>query len=58
MGEDDSRSRQPNLLANVALLRSAWLAVLASEWAAQSLPEIHEHYHAHPARVLALLAQS
>lgn len=58
MGEDGSRSRNPNLLANLALLRSALLAVLPSELATQSFPEIHERYHAHPARALAFLAQS
>lgn len=58
MGEDGSRSRHPNLLANLALLRSALLAVLASELEMQSLPQIHERCHSHPARGLALLAQS
>lgn len=58
MGEDGSRSRNPNLLANLALLRSTLLAVLAPELATQSLPQIHERCHAHPARGLALLAQS
>jgi predicted transposase YbfD/YdcC len=58
MGEDGTRSRHPNLLVNLALLRSALLAVLAPELETQSLPQIRERCHSHPARALALLAHS
>lgn len=58
MGEDGTRSRHPNLLVNLARLRSALLAVLAPELETQSLPQIHERCHSHPARGLALLAPS
>lgn len=55
LGEDGSRSRQPNLLANVALLRSAVLAVLAEHHPEQPLPPWLEHFHAHPHHGLRLL---
>ena len=55
MGEDQSRSRNPNLLANLALIRSALLCVLADELSARSQPEIHEYLHSRPERCLALI---
>lgn len=55
MGEDGSRSRQPNLLANLALLRNLLLAVLADHFPDQPLPQIQEQLHSRPARGLALL---
>ena len=55
MGEDRSRSRNPNLLANLALIRSALLALLADHYPDQSLPEIRERLHSHPRRCLALI---
>jgi predicted transposase YbfD/YdcC len=58
MGEDGSRSRNPNLLANLALLRSALLALLADHFPDQSLPEIQESLHSRPGRCLALITQS
>lgn len=58
MGEDRSRSRNATLLANVALLRSALLQVLAPHLETQSLPQLREHLHSRPARCLALLAQA
>jgi predicted transposase YbfD/YdcC len=57
MGEDGSRSRNPKLLANLALIRNALLDVLAPALAEQSLPQLRERLHSHPARCLALLAQ-
>ncbi|MCX7868528.1 MAG: hypothetical protein N2322_01130, partial [Terrimicrobiaceae bacterium] len=56
MGEDGSRSRNANLLANLALIRSALLRVLAAELETQSLPQLRERLHSHPARCLSLLA--
>jgi hypothetical protein len=41
-GEDQSRSRNPNLLANMALIRNALLAVLAEHFPNQSSPELLE----------------
>ena len=54
MGEDRSRSRNPNLLANLALIRSALLAVLADHDPDHSLPQIRERLHSRPHRCLAL----
>lgn len=56
MGEDRSRSRQPNLLANLALLRSALLSILSPHLQALSLPAFRENLASRPARCLALLS--
>ena len=56
LGEDASRSRQPNLLANLALLRSALLALLADQFPDQPLPQVQESLHSNPARCLAILS--
>jgi len=58
MGEDASRSRNPTLLANLALLRNLLLHVMAEALEEQSLPELRERLHSHPARCLALLSKS
>jgi predicted transposase YbfD/YdcC len=55
MGEDRSRSRNPNLLANLALLRSALLALLAEIHPNHSLPQIREGLHSHAHHCLNLL---
>jgi hypothetical protein len=55
LGEDGSRSRHPNLLANVALLRSAVLAVLAEHHPQEPLPPLLDHFHAQPHHGLRLL---
>ena len=55
MGEDGSRSRKPNLLANLALLRNALLALLADHFPETPLPQIQEHFHSRPANCLTLL---
>jgi hypothetical protein len=55
MGEDRSRSRQPNLLANLALLRSALLLLWTDQGPVQSLPQIREHLHSRPTECLNLL---
>jgi predicted transposase YbfD/YdcC len=57
MGEDGSRSRNANLLANVALVRSALLAVLA-EAQEQSWPVLRERLHSRPGQCLALITHS
>jgi hypothetical protein len=58
MGEDDSRSRNSNLWANLALLRSALLALLADHFPDRSLPEIQESLHSRPGKCLTLLTDS
>lgn len=58
MGEDGSRSRNANLLANVALIRNALLQVLSDARAQQSLPKLRESLHSRPAQCLARLAPS
>jgi len=55
MGEDRSRSRNPNLLANLALTRSALLALLADHYPEQSLPQIREQLSSNPSRCLKVL---
>ena len=55
MGEDGSRSRNANLLANMALVRSALLVLTGEQLPEHSLPQIHEHLYSSPAQCLALL---
>jgi predicted transposase YbfD/YdcC len=55
MGEDGSRSRAPNLLANIAIIRSALLVLLADHYPDQSLPQILELLHSHPSQCLKIL---
>jgi len=57
MGEDRSRSRNANLLANLALIRSALLCGLADHFPDRSQPEIHEYLHSLPGRCLALISK-
>jgi predicted transposase YbfD/YdcC len=58
MGEDRSRSRNANLLANVALIRNALLQIFSEHLHEQSLPEFRENLQSRPGRCLALLATS
>jgi predicted transposase YbfD/YdcC len=53
--EDGSRSRNPNLLANMALLRNALLAVLAEHFPEKSGPEIIERLSRNPNQSLRIL---
>lgn len=57
MGEDRSRSRNANLLANLAIIRSALLQALADHIAEQSLPEFRDNLRACPKQCLALIAK-
>lgn len=50
MGEDRSRSRNPNLLANLAIIRSALLCGLAEQFEGRPQPEICESLHQNPDR--------
>jgi len=54
-GEDRTRSRNPNLVANLALIRSALLRLLNQHHPNRSLPEICECFAAKPSQTLALL---
>ena len=45
MGEDGSRTRNANALANLALIRSAVLVLLANAFPGESLPVIQETLH-------------
>jgi predicted transposase YbfD/YdcC len=56
MGEDRSRSRNANLLANLALIRSALLHLLSDHIQEQSLPEFRENLGARPGSCLHLIA--
>jgi hypothetical protein len=57
MGEEGSRSRHPNLLANLALLRSALLTVLTDHFQDRPLPQIQEQLHFRPSQCLDLLCK-
>lgn len=54
-GEDRSRTRNANALANLALLRNALLALLPVHFGDKSLKEIHEDLHSRPAACLRLI---
>lgn len=58
MGEDGSRSRNPSLLANLALLRSSLLALLAAHFPDQPLPQIREQLAACTSQGLRILSAS
>lgn len=58
MGEDGSRSRNPNLLANLALLRSSLLALLAEHFPDWPLPQIREQLACRPGQSLRILSAS
>lgn len=58
MGEDGSRSRNPSLLANLALLRSALLALLAELFPDRPLPQIREQLACRPDQGLKILSAS
>lgn len=57
MGEDRSRSRNPKLLANLALIRNVLLAVLEGLEDSQSLPETRELLHSRQRECLQLLTR-
>jgi predicted transposase YbfD/YdcC len=55
MGEDHSRSRNPNLLANLALIRNALLVLLPSSRDSLSLPQMREVLQRRTGQCLKLL---
>lgn len=56
MGEDKSRTRNPKILANLALIRSALLALLAEHRPDKPWPEIKEELQSNPSACLHLIA--
>jgi|GEM_PF-487752 len=58
MGQDRSRSRNANLLANLALIRSALLQTLADLLGEQSLPQLRDNLRSCPKHCLDLISQS
>jgi len=56
MGEDRSRSRKPNLLANLALLRSAALLLLARQYPDQNRAHVRESLFNNPTQCLRLVS--
>jgi len=56
MGEDQSRTRNPKALANLALMRNALLAILAERRPDISWPEIKEEFQSNRAASLQLIA--
>lgn len=58
MGEDGSRSRAAHLLANLALMRSALLHVVADSLAEESLPALRERLHSRPGDCLTLITRA
>ena len=58
-GEDRTRSRNPNVVGSVALLRNALLALIQPAIASrQSLPGFYENWSAHPQLALNLIRYS
>lgn len=55
-GEDASRSRNPNLLANMALIRNALLAILPEHFPETTGPEIVEQLSRNPNRSFQILS--
>lgn len=55
MGEDRSRSRNANLLANMALIRNVLLAHLADHVPDKPLPIVFEEFAVNPAKILTFL---
>lgn len=55
-GEDKSRTRHVNILANLALLRNALLALLPDHFPDQCFPVIQETLRINPARCLKILS--
>lgn len=55
MGEDKTRSRNPNIVGAFALLNNATHALMRSAFPFQPLPETLENFQSHPARALRLI---
>lgn len=56
MGEDKSRTRNPNALANLALIRNALLALLPVSRPNKSWPEIKEEFQSDSSACYRLIA--
>lgn len=57
-GEDRSRTRNVNALANLALLRSACLRLCSSHWPALPIPHLREQLQRFPSLALRMLRSS
>lgn len=55
MGEDKSRTGNPNILINMALIRSAVLRLVSHAHEGRSLPHIMEDFSANPSRAIELI---
>lgn len=55
MGEDRTRSKNPNLVANLALIRSSLLAIINEHYPGANLPALIESFALSPSRALAIL---
>jgi hypothetical protein len=55
LGEDRTRSRNPKLLINLALIRSATLSLINYHYPERSLPDLKETFAANPRRSLCLI---
>ncbi len=54
-GEDGSRTRNPNALANLALLRSALLTLLPKHFPNEPLPVVKEQLYSRPGACLRVI---
>lgn len=55
MGEDKSRTRNPHILINLALIRSALLSLAAEHYPEPSLPQLMEDFAANPSAAIKLI---
>jgi len=55
MGQDRSRSRNADLMANLPLIRSVLLCGLVEDFPDRSQPEVQEYLQSLPGRCLALI---
>ena len=54
MGEDKSRTRNPKILINLALMRSVLLSLLAENHPESSLPQLMENFAVNPVKAFDL----
>lgn len=55
MGEDKSRTRNPRILINLALIRSSLLRLALAHYPQSSLPHIMENFAANPSAAFKLI---
>lgn len=54
-GEDKSRTRNPSVLANLALVRNALFALLPEHYPDTPLPQVNERLHSRPGACLQII---